>query len=317
MNALCRCLVLLVIACAVPGSTYVLGQAGNLTVLITGEPPVEAKQKKALEPQAKKALDAGKKEPPKKAVVVMKAMALQPARVVGRVMARPAAAALDAQAAQYVEQFRPLFRSEYYFIRNICGLTSEQRKKLARLGERATHAAARQFAESQQKLMQGGWQFGSENPDPQKIIEDELSKLAKSLLSAEQQIRYQQEREARAASRRQTFIDNLVAKLDADLVLTTQQRDRLVKAILANWNNAWGQSLQMLQNLDSFFPNIPDQVVTPILTDNQKEVWRRIPRNQNVFWGFSVGGVMMGNDPLEDAELLEAQKEAELAEKKK
>ena len=112
-------------------------------------------------------------------------------------------------------------------------------------------------------------------------------------------------------------IDNLVAKLDGDLVLTAEQRDKLVKALAANWKDAWGQSLQMLQNLDSFFPNIPDQVVAPILSENQKEVWRRIPRNQNVFWGFSFGGMMMENDPLDDPELLEAQKEAQAMEKKK
>lgn len=73
----------------------------------------------------------------------------------------------------------------------------------------------------------------------------------------------------------------------------------------------------MLQNIDNFFPSIPDQVVTPILTDHQKEVWQRIPRNQNVFWGFSFGGMIMQNDPLDDPELVEAQKEAEEKEKQK
>jgi len=69
-------------------------------------------------------------------------------------------------------------------------------------------------------------------------------------------------------------------------------------------------------NIDNFLPSIPDQVVTPILTDNQKEVWRRIPWNQNVFCGFSFGGVIMGNDPLGDPELAEAQKEAEAKDQK-
>ena len=136
------------------------------------------------------------------------------------------------------------------------------------------------------------------------------------LLSHDQESRYKAELEKRAASRKQVVIDNLVAKLDGDLVLTSEQRTRLVEALSANWKDAWGQSLQMLMNIDSFFPNIPDQVVAPILTDNQKEVWRRIPKNSNVFWGFSFGGGIVENDPLDDPELAEAQKEAEARDKK-
>jgi hypothetical protein len=136
------------------------------------------------------------------------------------------------------------------------------------------------------------------------------------LLSHDQQSRYKVELEKRAASRKQVVIDNLVAKLDGDLVLSSEQRTRLVEALSANWKDAWGQSLQMLMNIDSFFPNIPDQVVAPILTDNQKEIWRRIPKNSNVFWGFSFGGGIVENDPLDDPELAEAQKEAEARDKK-
>src|SRR5208337_2699489 len=241
-----------------------------------------------------------------------KGMAVQFAPVVGQ----PAAAALDAQAAQYVQQFRPMFRPEYYFIRNTCGLNTDQRKQLARMGETAVKAAARSFVEAQQKMMRGGWRPGTEYPDPRKLIEQELSRVMSPLLTHDQESRYKAELEKRAASRKQVVIDNLVAKLDGDLVLTSDQRTRLVEALSANWKDAWGQSLEMLMNIDNFFPNVPDQVVAPILTDNQKEAWRRIPRNQNVFWGFSFGGVIRENDPLDDPELAEAQKEAEAKEKK-
>ena len=223
---------------------------------------------------------------------------------------------LDAQAAQYVQQFRPMFRAEYYFIRNTCGLNADQRKQLARMGETAVKAAARQFVETQQKMMRGGWRPGTDYPDPRKLVEQELTRVMSPLLSHDQESRYKAELEKRAASRKQVVIDNLVAKLDGDLVLSSEQRTRLVEALSANWKDAWGQSLQMLMNIDSFFPNIPDQVVAPILTDNQKEVWRRIPKNSNVFWGFTFGGGIVENDPLDDPELAEARKEAEARDKK-
>jgi hypothetical protein len=254
-------LVLIGVACAVSGSSFVLGQAQDVAL------------------------------PPPPAVV-------------------------PPRAAQYVQQFRPMFRAEYYFIRNTCGLNADQRKQLARMGETAVKAAARQFVEAQQKMMRGGWRPGTDYPDPRKLVEQELSRVMSPLLSHDQQSRYKVELEKRAASRKQVVIDNLVAKLDGDLVLSSEQRTRLVEALSANWKDAWGQSLQMLMNIDSFFPNIPDQVVAPILTDNQKEIWRRIPKNSNVFWGFSFGGGIVENDPLDDPELAEAQKEAEARDKK-
>ncbi len=83
----------------------------------------------------------------------------------------------DAEVAQYVQQFRPMFRAEYYFIRNTCELNTDQRKQLAKVGETAVKAAARQFVEAQQKMMRGGWRPGSEYPDPRKFIEEELTRV--------------------------------------------------------------------------------------------------------------------------------------------
>ena len=317
MSRLRDLLVLIGVACAVSGSSFVLGQAQDVALPPPPAviPPQPAEKKKAEPAKADAAKKQGRVEakPAAKAnVAVMKGVVVQFAPVVGQ----PAAAALDAQAAQYVQQFRPMFRAEYYFIRNTCGLNTDQRKQLARLGETAVKAAARRFVEAQQKMMRGGWRPGTDYPDPRNLVEQELARVMSPLLSHDQESRYKAELEKRAASRKQVVIDNLVAKLDGDLVLSSEQRTRLVEALSANWKDAWGQSLEMLMNIDSFFPNIPDQVVAPILTDNQKEVWRRIAKNSNVFWGFSFGGGIVENDPLDDPELAEAQKEAEARDKK-
>ena len=69
-------------------------------------------------------------------------------------------------------------------------------------------------------MMRGGWRPGMEYPDPHRLIEEELSRSTSSLLSPAQQERYKQETGKRTASRKQVVIDNLVAKLDQDLVLT-------------------------------------------------------------------------------------------------
>jgi hypothetical protein len=118
------------------------------------------------------------------------------------------------------------------------------------------------------------------------------------------------ELEKRTASRKQVVIDSLIVKLDGDLVLTSDQRSKLVEALHANWQDSWFQSLEMLMNIDSFLPNVPDAVITPFLSDRQKEVWRRIPKSTNAFWGIRFGNGMMGNDLFDDPELDEAQKKA-------
>jgi hypothetical protein len=316
MSRLRDMLVLIGVACAVPGSTLVLGGAQDVplppptTVILRASPD----KKKEVPAKAEAVKKQGKVEakPAAKAKMAVKAAAVQPARVVGQ----PAAAVLDAQAAQYVQQFQPMFRAEYYFIRNTCDLNTDQRKQLARLGESAVRAAARQFVEAQQKMMRGGWRPGADYPDPRKFIEEELTRVLRPLLSQYQASRYKTELEKRAVSRKRVVIDNLVVKLDGDLVLTSDQRAKLIEAMSANWKDSWCQSLEMLTNIDNFFPNIPDQVITPILTENQKAVWRRIPRNSNVFWGFNFGGGIMDNDPPDDPELVEAEKQAKLGEQK-
>ncbi|QEH32592.1 hypothetical protein OJF2_10710 [Aquisphaera giovannonii] len=217
--------------------------------------------------------------------------------------------ALEAQAAQYVQQIRPMFRAEYYFTKNACNLDHDQRLALARLGEKATKGAARAFVDAQQKMMRGGWRPGMEQPDPHKLIQEEVRKAIPPLLTPDQRARYQQEYDRRVAARKRMFIDNFVAKLDQDLVLTADQRSKIAEGIALNWKDSWGQSIEMIQNIDNFFPDIPDKVVSPHLTENQRSVWRRIPRNSGVFWGFSVG-LVQGDDPLDDPELAQAEKEA-------
>ena len=138
-------LILILVACAVPGSTFVLGQIqqgqGQFTVTLLAT-QAEAKQKEVTKADARSKEGVAKKEAAGKAAAPLKAARRAVVLKQVDVAAAPAAAALDAQAAQYVEQFRPMFKSEYYFIANACDLTKDQRKNLARLGETAVKAAA-------------------------------------------------------------------------------------------------------------------------------------------------------------------------------
>jgi len=297
------------VAAAVAGTSLVLGrleaavpQAAVTKVRAAPEKDAGAKAKAP----AKAAVKAG---------VVEKKAAKEAVRdrvVVKRAFAVQLGAVPNDQVQQFVQQFRPMVRTEYYFIRNVCDLTKDQRKEVAREGEHAVLAAARRFAEEQQKMMRGGWRPGTEQPDPHRLLEEVLTKTVPPLLTSAQAVRYKEELEKRAASRKQAALDNLVAKLDQDLVLDSDQREKISSSLSSHWNDAWCQSLQMLMNIENFFPNVPDNLIVPFLTEHQRSSWQRIPKNQNVFFGFAFNG-MAENDPLDDPELAEARREAEAA----
>lgn len=306
MNRFPDLLCMISTACVVPGSILALGQAQEVTSAprrTVIQPPLVEKKQEAFS-KAEVAKNQGKLEarPVPKAAVAAKAM---------RVPAVPTVAVLEARAARRVPGMWPMFRAEYYFIRNACDLNADQRKALARLGESAVKAAARQFAEAELRVRRT-----SDYPDPHKLIEDELARAMGPLLSPVQQARYKEEIEKRAASRKQFIIDNLVAKLDQDLVLSAEQRTRLVEALSTNWKDAWGQAFGMLIRNNNFFPDIPDHVIVPILTDHQREVWGEIPIRQNPSVVTSFARGIAGGDPLDDPELADAQKEAEAKNKK-
>ena len=67
---------------------------------------------------------------------------------------------------------------------------------------------------------------------------------------------------------------NVVAALDERLVLTAQQRAKLVQSLSANYQHAWDQLLEELafSNQNSL-PSIRDESIVPLLDDRQKSVW--------------------------------------------
>ena len=280
MSRLRDVLVVIAVACAVSGSSLVLGQAQKVAVRPEGRGKEEGGSQGRPQEQGRRGEEGGGPESRGP-----EAGGRGP-EAGGRVQP---AAVLDAQAAQYVEQFRPMFKSEYYFIGNACDLTKDQRKQLARLGETAVKAAARQFVEAQQKMMRGGWRPGMEYPDPRRLIEDELARsddqLSDSRAAGAVQARTgEADRQPQAGGHRQSGREARPGPR-ADLAAACQAG----RALRTNWKDSWGQSLEMLQNINNFFPNIPDQVVAPILTDLQKESLAENPQEYGGLLGVQLG----------------------------
>ena len=67
-----------------------------------------------------------------------------------------------------------------------------------------------------------------------------LQKLVEECATPEQQGRYQAEAKKRDAHRRETAIHALVARLDRTLVLSSSQREQLLRLFESNWDEEWG-----------------------------------------------------------------------------
>ena len=214
-------------------------------------------------------------------------------------VAMPAGAVvdLDPLVQQFLPQFRQLTKIETHLVQRICKLSKDQRKAIEKESDKIAKAASKKYAEFQQKMMQGQWIGGEAYPDPRNILQDCFAPFLKTCLTAEQSTRYRAELERRKEDRKQVTIRNLVAKLDEDLVLTAEQRQKLVDSLSKNWDNAWAQSLEMFQyNNNDSFPNVPDQFVTPFLNKTQTLVWQGITKNNNTFWGGFGMNVMIDDD---------------------
>jgi hypothetical protein len=292
------------VACALATPSFVLAQEKKAA-------PAAAAEEVAV----KKALEAMKRE----AAVKVKEQEVRLQKI--RVMPAPPAAPIVvnnikminvnvnvALVAQFTQQFRGILRAEYELLVAVCAPTKEQRKQIARAGEKGLQGAALKVGEWQQRgrVQRAGQPLT--NPDPRKIIQDALVAAVSANLSPEQAARYQEEVAERMANQRLVALHNLVEKFDHYLVLTADQRDKLFESLSTHWDDSWCQSLQVFINEDIYFPPVPEKHIAPILTPAQKKVWDGTQKAQRILYGGMVNGVgMEANTPLEDAELGAAQ----------
>jgi hypothetical protein len=206
--------------------------------------------------------------------------------------------AIAGQQAQFVEQFQSILRAEYQFLRTVCGPTLDQRRQIVAKTEQAVNDAAAAYVNGQQRVLGGGLQRVPARSDPHKLMQEALAAAARPHLSAEQWSRYESEVAKRAAERKRIAVDNLLAKLDGDLVLSADQRHKLRTVLEDNWQDDWGNSLEMWVYNELYIPSVPDRHVVPVLTEGQRKAWADIPRQQNMYYGFFMGAVM-GAEPLD------------------
>lgn len=203
-------------------------------------------------------------------------------------------AADDAFVKQFEQQFGPqlrlMLRTELHLMRLVTQPTKEQYEKIAAEGETAFKTMTTRLAV---QMRQGQ---GVGTPDPRTLIADGISAAVQKTLSREQATRYREELDERTAARKRMVVKNLVAGVDRVLLLTTEQRGKLLLILERHWDASWNQpELYMGQ----YFPMMPDKEMLPILTDAQHAVWRGVTRGNRQF-GFNLNIVAVGIDLAEE-----------------
>ena len=202
--------------------------------------------------------------------------------------AAPDAAAqqLEVQAKQYEQALAPKMWRELEFIRRSCDLSPAQRPKIKAEGLASLQRAAKVFVKQRTQAAQD---------DPSLAIRQDLHKFLKATLTPEQLAAYEQQIARRAAAAKKLTIQIVVAQLDGSLYLTAEQRDKISQSLAKDWQEKWEQWSSVMQHGDNYFPMIPDQLLLPVLTEQQKRVWSGAQKLNPSFWG---GGRRAPNDDV-------------------
>jgi hypothetical protein len=275
--------------------------SGIVCGLLTGA-IVFGQDPKAAPAPAKPELKTLKKEPAAKVlkeaktrVAAVKGVAIQAGVVNVNLNMNP-------MIQQFAQQGRPIVRGELLFVRHVCSLPAEQLRAISRETDLALNDVAKKMLDGQQqgiRIRQPGQ--ANTHPDPVRMLQDELALVIKKHLSPEQHALYRSEFEKRSANRKQAALGFLVDVLDRELVLSKDQREKVMESLTANWDDGWCIYMEYLLSGNQFYPSELGRYVTPLLNDNQKKVWQGVQKVQGGFWGFGNilgGGMINDGDPL-------------------
>jgi hypothetical protein len=174
--------------------------------------------------------------------------------------------------------FRALLVSELRFCRSAAGLTNQQGERIALAAGVMVEEAA--FEAARLGLMparrHGIWlATDPKPPNPIKLVRAILLRLVGECASPEQQARYVAEARRRDAHRKETAIHALVARLDRTLVLSSSQREQLLRMFESNWDEEWGVLNGIMGDDDAPLPAIPERLIMPLLSVSQRMTWKR------------------------------------------
>lgn len=191
--------------------------------------------------------------------------------------------------AQMLPQFRQLLCVELAHLRRVCPMDAKSLAEIAKATKPGFADMVHKSAVSRYTGRRGSYLDAPDAMDPLSQVQNFLAPLAEAKLGQKQARIYRQESEKRAQCRKRAVVLNLVAAMDEHLVLTAEQREKLVQSLSANYQHGWEQFLRVFSYNAQYLPGIRDDLVVPLLDEKQKDVWRQVPKvGASSFWGLHV-----------------------------
>jgi hypothetical protein len=213
----------------------------------------------------------------------MQARAVQMQAAAAMIDPAQLAADLDALEKQFTRRFRAALRTELGFVKAVCDPTDDQVDQIRKSLEKYRADVVKTSADFQKRVARKGLN-GQESigfPDGRQLLRANLPRTVKAHLTIEQIERFQSELDRRERDRTRAAVHTLVARLDRDLTLSAEQREKISESLTSHWNAAWAQQFEIfLQQGDQFVPNFTEKMIGPYLNPIQKKIWRGSQANQ-------------------------------------
>lgn len=182
------------------------------------------------------------------------------------------------QAAHWEQQLHKVLRGDLELVRTLCGdLPRESRRAIVAAGETAVKEAALRMAELQmgdQHRREGD--HGPESTPPRSPVDavsDAVSRSVATHVGGPRAEAVAGELAARAGRRRQSVIHELVAALDAEVFLTSGQREVIERDLERQWNDGMAVAVEGMHRTDGrrTFPGVPADCIVPHLSPQQRQ----------------------------------------------
>jgi hypothetical protein len=208
---------------------------------------------------------------------------------------------------QFRAQFEPLLKVELSFANRVCKLKGDQRRNLIAKSKVWLDQFLADYAKQGNQPQMVGW-FGGmrQTNDPRDSIRAGVAKLVKAELPAEQAAMYSEECKKRVEFHKKTYVDNLVTRIDHELILAPEQSEKITRSLTEHWDKNWQAQLEMFIQGVNMWPAVPDQWIRPHLTAVQQIAWGRLNKQHG---NMVFGGIPIEGQVIDDIDLDVGQKE--------
>ena len=215
-----------------------------------------------------------------------------PAKVLAPVAVAPVVEAVKAtkKASKKLEPppefLKKLVNSELSFVKRVCHPSDDQMSAIVEAATRAYQKMADLINEPNQQFFVGNKIriMGPANEqlkeNPYTRIRRDVKQYLKPLVSTKQFQQYEAEAKARDDFERTAAIQIVVGIIDSKLVLTEDQQTQLQDQLMKGWKNIDIDWLKRYLFNPQYLPQVPDKIVTDILTPPQRKSWETFQKTQ-------------------------------------